>query len=351
MMFPTIARAARTRILIVRLSAVGDVVHGVPVLNALRDAFPQALLAWVVEPRAATLLRGHKSLDELIVVPHGWLKSPAAVWRLRRRLRAMHFDLTVDLQGLTKSAVAAWLSGAPRRIGFGGANGRELSPWLNNERIVSTARHVIDCNLELLQPLGIELPEVRFDLPESPDDRAAAQRIIRQVKLDGLFALINPGAGWPSKLWPPQRFAAVAQHLGRRGVPSVVVWGGGQEREWAAKIVAGSNGYGWLAPPTSLTELAALARRASLFIASDTGPLHIAAAVGTPCVGLYGPMSGQRNGPYGPQHVILQPRQFEGTSRQRRNAPPELMAAITPEMVCQACDRVLARRLGQSAVA
>ena len=110
------ARAARTRILIVRLSAVGDVVHGVPVLNALRDAFPQ-VLAWVVEPRAATLLRGHKSLDELIVVPHGWLKSPAAVWRLRRRLRAMHFDLTVDLQGLTKSAVAAWLSGAPRRIG------------------------------------------------------------------------------------------------------------------------------------------------------------------------------------------------------------------------------------------
>jgi lipopolysaccharide heptosyltransferase I len=350
MMFPTIVRTARTRILIVRLSAVGDVVHGVPVLNALRDAFPQALLAWVVEQRAAALLRGHKSLDELIVVPRGWLKLPATVWQLRRRLRAMHFDLTIDLQGLTKSAVAAWLSGAPRRIGFDGTNGRELSPWLNNQRIASTARHVIDCNLQLLQPLGIESPEVRFDLPESADDRAAAEQILRQVKLDGRFALVNPGAGWPAKRWPPERFAAVAQHLGHRGVPSVVVWGGPQEREWAGQIVAGSNGYGWLAPPTSLTELAALARRASLLIASDTGPLHIAAAVETPCVGLYGPVSGQRNGPYGPQHVVLQPRQFEGTSRQRRSAPPELMAAITPEMVCQACDQILAR-LGQPAVA
>ena len=350
MMFPTIARTARTRILIVRLSAVGDVVHGVPVLNALRDALPDSLLSWVVEQRAASLLKGHKSLDELIVVPRGWLKSPAAVWRLRRRLRAMHFDLTIDLQGLTKSAVAAWLSGAPRRIGFGGANGRELSPWLNNQRVVSTARHVIDCNLQLLQPLGIDSPKVRFDLPESPDDRATAERIIRQVKLDGRFAVINPGAGWPSKLWPPQRFAAVAQHLGRRGVPTVVVWGGFQERDWAAEIVAGSNGYGWLAPATSLTELAAVARRASLFIASDTGPLHIAAAVGTPCVGLYGPMSGQRNGPYGAQHIILQPRQFEGTSRQRRHAPAELMTAITPEMVCQACDQILARPVDEPAL-
>jgi lipopolysaccharide heptosyltransferase I len=341
-MSQAVVSRARVRILIVRLSAVGDVIHGVPVLNALRDALPQALLAWVVEPRAADLLRGHKSLDELIVVPRGWLKSPAAVWRLRRRLRAMHFDLTIDLQGLTRSAVAAWLSGAGRRIGFGGgASGRELGPWLNNQRVVSTACHVIDCNLQLLQPLGIESPAVRFDLPESPDDRAAAGRIIRQVKLEGRFAVINPGAGWPSKRWPPDRFAAVAQHLGRRGVPTIVVWGGQQEREWAEQIVAGSSGYGWLAPATSLTELAALARRASLFIACDTGPLHIAAAVGTPCVGLYGPVPGQRNGPYGPEHVVLQPRRFEGTSRQRRNAPPELMAAITPEMVCQACDQIL----------
>jgi lipopolysaccharide heptosyltransferase I len=341
MAFAPIAGTTPVRILIVRLSAVGDVVHGVPVLNALRAAFPQAFLAWVVEQRAASLLRGHKSLDELIVVPRGWLKSPAAVWRLRRRLRSMRFDLTIDLQGLTKSAVAAWLSGAPRRIGFGGANGRELSPWLNNQRVVSTARHVIDCNLELLRPLGIESPEVRFDLPESPDDGAAAERIIREAKLEGRFAVINPGAGWPSKLWPPERFAAVARHLGGRGVPTVVVWGGQQERDWAAGIVAGSDGYGRLAPATSLTELAALARRACLFIASDTGPLHIAAAVGTPSIGLYGPMSGQRNGPYGSKHVILQPRQFEGTSRQRRHAPAELMAAITPEMVCQGCDQSL----------
>jgi ADP-heptose:LPS heptosyltransferase len=134
-----------------------------------------------------------------------------------------------------------------------------------------------------------------------------------------------------------------AQFGNATGMPSLVVWAGNQERSWADAIVAGSSGHARLAPPTSLTQLAALARRARLFIGSDTGPLHLAAAVGTPCVGLYGPMPAERNGPYGPQHIALQVRHFEGTSRQRRNVPPELMEAITVEMVCEACERILRR--------
>src|SRR5262245_53960415 len=127
---------ARTpRILIVRLSAIGDVIQGVPVLCALRHALPRAFLGWVVEGRAADLLEGHPALDALIRVPRGWLKSPRQVWRLRQQLHEMRFNTAIDLQCLTKSAIAAWLSGAPRRIGKGGEDGRELSRWFHNKLV------------------------------------------------------------------------------------------------------------------------------------------------------------------------------------------------------------------------
>jgi lipopolysaccharide heptosyltransferase I len=336
--------SAAPRILITRLSAVGDVLHGLPVLNALRQALPAAFLAWVVEERAAAVLRGHAAVDELIVVPRGFLKSPRQVWQLRRRLHALRFDTSLDLQGLSKSAIVAWLSGATRRIGFGDEKGREISRWLNNHRVRTTARHIIDCNLELLRPLGIENPEVRFEIPETPSDRACAEGIVAENAPGGRFAVINPGAGWPSKLWPVGRYAAVAEHLGRvEGLPTLVVWGSRQEQTWAAQIVAGSGGQARLAPPTTLGQLAAVCRRARLFVGSDTGPLHLAAAVGTPCVGLYGPMPAERNGPYGPRHVALQERQFHGTSRQRRTAPAALMEAIGVERVCAACAQILHR--------
>jgi lipopolysaccharide heptosyltransferase I len=332
------------RIAIVRLSAIGDVIHGLPVLCALRDRFPRAVLGWVVEDRAAALLKGHAALDELIIVPRGWLTSVRAVWDLRRRLRAFRPDVTIDLQGLAKSAIAARLSGCRQRIGFGDDKGRELSAWLNNRRVATASSHIIDCNLELLRPLGIESLTARFGIPETSADAAIAEQIIGQNGLGDGFAVLNPGAGWTSKLWPADRYAAVARHLGRcRSLPSIVVWAGQQEHAWAEEIVAGSEGHARLAPRTSLTELAALVRRARLFVGSDTGPMHLAAAVGTPCVGLFGPMPAERNGPYGPGHIALQKARFEGTSRQRRSAPSTLMEAITVEHVCEACEQILER--------
>jgi lipopolysaccharide heptosyltransferase I len=343
-MFELANSQSAPRILIVRLSAVGDVIHGLPVLNALRGALPQAYLAWVVEDRAAALLRGHAALDALIVVPRGFLKSPRQVWQLRRRLRGLHFDTAIDLQGLSKSAVVARLSGASRRIGFGDAKGREISRWLNNDLVRTCAPHIIDCNLELLQALGIQPPPARFEVPESEADRLAAAAIISQYRLQTGFGIMNPGAGWPSKLWPAERFAAVAEYLGRvECLPTLVVWAGERENGWARQIVAGSGGHARLAPATSLTELAAVCRRALIFVGSDTGPLHLAAAVGTACVGMYGPMPAQRNGPYGPQHVALQKMTFQGPSRQRKNASPALMEAIGVELVCEACSRILRR--------
>ena len=345
------------RILISRLSAIGDVIHTLPVLCALRDAMPEAFIAWVVEGRNGELLRGHPALDELIVVKRGWLKSWSAVRALRRQLRALRFDTAIDVQGLTKSAIVSWLSGARTRIGYSGVDGRELSPWLNNARIAPTALHVVDRNLELLTALGIERPVVRFDLPESATDaamadgwsshfsgQAAAAKPAKAGTPADDYAVINPGAGWKSKLWPRDRFAAVARHLGERhGMRSLVVWVPGQEKLWAEEIVTWAAGHATLAPPTTLTELAAICRRAALFISSDTGPLHIAAAVGTPCIGLFGPMPAERNGPYGTNHLAIQEMRLTGRSRDRRNAGPESMEAISVEHVFRACDAMLAK--------
>ena len=330
------------RILIVRLSAIGDAIQTMPVACALRRRFPQAFLAWAVEQRAAALLRGHEALDELIELPRGWLKSPGGVWRLRRKLRSLQFDVTIDVQSLTKSALLARLSGARRRIGFGNPGGRELSKWFNNERVDPKATHVVDRYLELLRPLGIESPAVRFQVPEHAEDRTAAEKMIGQLGLERGFAIVNPGAGWPSKLWPTERYAAVVRHLGEvRQVPSLVVWAGAAEQAMAEEVARLAGASARVAPPTSLVQLAALVRRARLFVGADTGPLHLAAAVGTPCVGLYGPWPATRHGPYGPQHIALQKMVFEGPTRARRTAPPTYMESITTEMVCEACDRIL----------
>lgn len=179
-------------------------------------------------------------------------------------------------------------------------------------------------------------------VPEHPADRQTAQTIVEHNGLEHGFAIINAGAGWPSKLWPAKRFAAVAAYLGSVwNLPTLVAWSGEKEMEIARQIVAGSQNHARTAPPTTLPELAAIARRARVFIGSDTGPLHLAAAVGTPCIGLYGPWPKEVHGPYGPQHIALQKAHFRGSTRQRRTAPAELMAAITVEDVCQACNTIL----------
>ena len=239
-----------------------------------------------------------------------------------------------------RSAATHWLRPAV---------GRELSRWLNTETVDTPGPHIVQRNLQLLRPLGILSPRVRFLVPDHPEDRQGAAEIIARAGLEGDFAMINTGAGWPSKLWPANRFAAVAAHLGTAwNLPSLVVWAGQKEREIGEQIVAGSQGYAQFAPPTTLTLLAALARRAKVFVSSDTGPLHLAAAVDTPCVGLYGPWPSEVHGPYGAGHVALQKARFAGSTRQRRAASPQLMKAISIADACQACDQILSRASSDS---
>jgi heptosyltransferase-1 len=333
------------RILIVRLSAIGDCLHGLPVLCALRDALPTAHLSWVVEGRTGDLLSRHPALDAVVQVPRRWLKSPVAVWRARRQLRALRPDVTIDLQGLTKSAIAAWLSGAPTRIGFSGRDGREGSTWLNNTLVEPMMTHVIDRNLELLRPLDIVPDKVRFGLPSFQEDDTTIGRYLRDRGLAAGFALLNVGAGWPSKRWPADRFAEVARYLGERyHLRSVIAWAGDEERPWADQIVVAAGGFAHMAPATTLAELAALCQRAKFFIGCDTGPLHLAAAAGIACIGLFGPTSARRNGPYDNQHITLQKALLTGASRRSaRAADNASMLAISVEDVCAACDAMMER--------
>jgi lipopolysaccharide heptosyltransferase I len=335
------------RILIVRLSAVGDTILTMPVLCALREKYPQAHLAWAAHAGSAALLRGHEALDDLYVVPKYWHRQWSAFHDLRRWLWASKFDVVLDAQGLTKSAGIGFLAGAKRRIGFtrGEFSGREFSMWLNNELVNPTAEHVVDQHLELLRPLGIENPRVQFKVPRLPDEVEVVDRIVKRLDLEHGYVLIQPGAGWPSKLWPSERYAAVARWLWKHhGMSSMILWSGQEEQQLAKDISAAAPEGAHMAPSTSLPQLAELCRRATMFVGPDTGPLHLAAAVGTVCVGLYGPMSAARCGPYGSDHIALQNACLDGGARARRTATNESMKAILAEEVCAACDRLLLQR-------
>ncbi len=320
-----------------------------PLVGELRRRFPAAYIAWATQPVPATLVDGYPGLDELLVVPRDWLKSWREIGRLRRELRARRFDVVIDPQSLTKSALLGWLSGASQRIGFAAPQGRELSLWLNNHRVVPTRDHVVERYLELLHPLvGSSQPSPQFELPVG--EHACIAGFLEASQLRGKFAVINPGAGWDSKLWLPDRFGQVAAHLGQHhGLPAVVVWAGDRERAWAEQIVARSAGYAHLAPATDLCQLAELMQRAGLCIAADTGPLHLAAAVGTPCVGLYGSTQPRICGPYGPSHRCVQAFYQDGGSRQRRRAENDAMQAIEVSMVTHACDQLLAAAASDAA--
>jgi lipopolysaccharide heptosyltransferase I len=306
------------RIALVKLSSLGDVVHALPVAATLRAARPNARLTWIVERREAAVLRGHPALDEVVVADtRGWRRArrPAAlraaladIQALRRRLAEARFDVALDLQGLIKSGAIAAATRAPLRIGFAARWGREpLSALFTNRRVMPspTARHVVEQYLALLAPLGIAERRLQFQLPVTP----AAEAVIDEwlagagLKPHRRLVVLNPGAGRPDKRWPAEHFSTLARRLAQEAdAHAVVTWGPGEEG--VARAIASAAGVA-LAPPTGLDALLALLRRASVMVAGDTGPLHMAAALGTPCVGLYGPTSAARNGPYGAGHRTL----------------------------------------------
>jgi ADP-heptose:LPS heptosyltransferase len=276
-------------------------------------------------------------------VPKGFATSPRLLLALRRDLQRGSFDVSLDPQGLTKSGLVAWLSGAKRRLGFAPPQAREISPWCQTELVTSHTRHRITQYLELLRSLGLSTwtNNIRYGLRVPSDAENAIADFVAQPALRGGFVAINPGAGWDSKRWPVDRFAEVARDLAGHGIKSVVTWGGREEESWAKTIVEQSRGAAIQAPPTSLPQLAALLKHARLFVGSDTGPLHMAAALGVPSVALFGASSGVACGPFGAGHVILQEAQDESPGRKQKGADNWAMRRITANAVCAACDRLL----------
>ena len=321
---------------IVKLSSIGDVVHALPVAVALKRASAQTRVTWIAEAREATLLRDHPAVDDVIVADtRGWRRSRAGVTAMREALgvarvvRARAFDVAIDLQGLLKSGILTALTRAPRRIGFAGPFRREWpSGVFMNERVrpAAGAGHVVDQYLALLAPLGVAPTPVEFGIPRDAVAEARADEFLRDagIKPHDRLVLINPGAGRPVKQWPVASFRELARRLTDEAAARIVVlWGPGEDED--ARRIAATAAGALVAPPTTLRELAALARRARLLVAGDTGPIHIAAAVGTPCLGLYGPTSGVRNGPYGRGHRVLQASDRRMTSIR----VPETAAAAT----------------------
>lgn len=329
--------------LIVRLSSIGDVVHTLPVVAALRRHGWEA--GWIVEALASPLLPGEPFLEQIVTVPGARRFGLGAARRVRRELQQQRYDAALELQGLWKSALWARFSGAARVLGYASPWRRErLSSLLVRElaELPSDAPHVIDKNLALLRMIGIDAVGLRqFPMPAPSEEQVTALGArLQELGLKD-FVILNPGGGWPSKLWPPERYGTLARGLRERGLRSLVSWGPGEER-LADRVVAVSDGAALKCFPTSLTDLLELTRRARLVVAADTGPLHLACAAMTPVVGIYGPTDPARNGPYSPRDVVVRRTPLCSPCHKRRCAVHEgVMEVITPEEVLRASDRRL----------
>lgn len=337
-----------SRILITRLSAIGDCIHTIPLAVRSKELWPNCNITWVVDCAASKILSEHPAIDEVIRIERHWVTKRHQWQHLKKELRSREFDLVLDPQGLIKSSLLGWLSRAPVRIGFDYSQARELAPLLATHRIRRTTRHRVDTYLELLEPWHeITTGAAQFNMPTFAQAAATMPKMLSEMGLSSHegFVCINPGAGWASKLWPVERYAEVASFINDNyGLKSVVVWAGEAERLMASVIVEQSSGAAICAPNTTLPELAELARRATIFLASDTGPLHLAAAMGTRCVGLFGPTWGDEVGPYGTQHSNVQSIQLPSKRGSKmRNRSNSAMQSITTQEVLLACVEMLAR--------
>ncbi len=358
-------RAVRTgpRVALIRLSAVGDVIHALPCATALRRAQPDAFIAWIAEPAPAQLLTRHPDLDAVITMPRRrWAKMGRRASRGERRvwwehLRRECFDWAIDLQGLWKSAQVARGTGALERVVFGDEQARELSWWgvPGHHRIVPPpeARHVVERYLALLRPLGVTdiTPEWRFGPLAEETREWLANWWPREPDFETKpWIALNPGAGWETKQWPVAHFAALAERAERDlGGRAMFLWGPA-DRALRDRLMQDHGGDRFFhAPDNDLHQLRALLTGCAAFVGGDTGPTHLAAALGVPCVSPHGGSDPVRNGPHGEAHVSVALSRAEvpcvpcWRTACNHSAHLACLRTLTVEMVFDALARVLAR--------
>lgn len=310
----------RVKILVVKLSALGDVIHTLPVLTTLRRHRPEAQIAWVVEETSADILRGHAALDRVLVWPRRewvrqfrsgqWARLARGIHRFVRELRDTRYDLIVDFQGLAKSGLWVAVARGARKAGYGpGMRHGELSWLALSERVAVTDMnaHAIDRNLALAEALGFPRLPLRYDFPDSSESEAEADGVLARAGIrPGMpFVAICPMTRWPTKNWTAAQFGAVAEGLSVRGLAPLFTGTAGDRGAIDMIAAAMSRPPARADGQTRLPTLAAVFRRARVVLATDTGPMHLAVAVGAPVVTLFGPTSPSYTGPYGCGHSVL----------------------------------------------
>ena len=347
---------SKYRLLVVRLGAMGDVLHALPAVTALRQAHPAWGIDWVIEPAWCALLTANCDVpnpglspaqpvvDRLLMAStKAWRHHPLSVETkdqirsLREALRESEYDAVLDFQGALRSAAVARMSGCRRRIGE--SRPREwMARWCFTERVATRGVHVIEQDVELAATVaGDDLVPVQPWLPVDASAEAWCDQLLPAGSPPAV--LMNPGAGWGAKRWPVERYAGVAATLAHRGLRILLNAGPGEE------LLAGMirEQSGRLAEPVncSVAQLIALTRRMALVIAGDTGPLHLACALGRPVVGIYGPTDPARNGPFGTRSRVLR-SPYSRRDHSRRAEPEAGLLTITPEDVIHAADELLA---------
>lgn len=340
-----------------RLGSLGDIIHTLPAVEALRNAFPAATIGWIVEERWAELLcslptprSGPRSPQRpLVDIVHAvntkaWRRSLASVQTWEQiaaavsDLRAAKYEVAVDFQGAIRSALISRISGAPVTVGFAQPREKIASMFYTRE-VIGQGTHIVEQNLSLAAAVigahAIPPPAVQF-----PCDEIAEQQCDHRLRELGTadFVLLSPGAGWGAKQWPAQRYGEVAQQLAQDGMISLINYGPGEEK--LAKAVEAASGASAVPISCSLAQLIVLTRRASLFIGGDSGPLHLAAALGVPVVGIFGPTDPARNGPFCTRNIVLRSSSSR-TSLTHRDKPDPGLHQISTESVISAARQLL----------
>jgi lipopolysaccharide heptosyltransferase I len=341
------------RVLILRTSALGDVVHALPVLTALRRHLPAARLGWVVEEAMAPLLAGHPDLDELLVARfRAWRHRPLAprtareVFAFTAALRRFDADVALELMGNHKGGLIAVAAGARRRIGLARSHRREPSSalWINEPVTPPAGAHAVDRALAVAAALGLPPAPADFGGAKlfAHEPPAVAAALAAAGAGDAPFVLVHPGAGWRNKEYPAERWGEVARRLrDAAGLPTLVTVAPGEEGLAAATVAAGGEAARAVAAP-DLATLAGLLRRARLVLGGDTGPLHLAHALGTPALALFGPTDPARNGLYGaPERALSHPLPCSYCHK-RLDGTKACLLAISPATVAERALAVLA---------
>ncbi len=327
------------RLLILRLGSMGDIIHTLPAVAALRDAFPAARLDWLIERKWLPLLASNPALAAPVPLDRSLAGTLAAVRRLRRNA----YTCAIDFQGLYKSALFAYLSAAPRRIGLGRAYARESAAALfYTQAVAPSGTHVVEQFLSIAAAAGARSGPARFPLviPES-----AQSGIAHRLQAQGVtsYFVVCPGGGWRSKCWPPERYGELCRALEEnRGLRAVINFGPGEEA-LAETVCRAAAPASPLRFETDIPQLMALLSRARLVVAADTGPLHLAVALGAPVVALFGPTNPRRNGPYSPADVVVHNALLSENTHHRGRDFAASMLSITVEQVLAAVGTRLER--------